>query len=166
MDEIQSYQSHSSVPSPLRATTPLSLNPAAVKTPSNYLRALRRRVWVVLAIAVPVAVLGCIYVLRMPPVYSVRAEIEVHPPELDPILSTMFTHPIGRRDAGTQERYVPNRAAQLKSARLQDRVVRDPSISPELAQYEDPATELFRSLTCVPVQRNSNMYIVTLEGRD
>ncbi len=167
MDEIQSYQSHASVPSPLRANpTPLSLNPAAVKTPSNYLRALRRRVWVVLAIAVPAAVLGCIYVLRMPPVYSVRAEIEINPPDFDPVLSTMFTHPIGRRDAGTQERYVPNRAAQLKSARLHERVVRESSISAELAQYEDPATELFRSLTCVPVQRNSNIYIVTLEGRD
>ncbi len=136
MDEIQSYQSHSAVPSPHRANpTTLSLNPSAVKTPSNYLRALRRRVWVVLAIAVPVAVLGCIYVLRMPPVYIVRAEIEINPPDFDPVLSTMFSHPIGHRDAGSQERYVPNRAAQLKSVRLHEKVVRDQSISPELGQY-------------------------------
>ena len=44
---------------------PLAVNPAADKTASNYLRALKRRVWMVLAVAVPLAVLGCIYALRV-----------------------------------------------------------------------------------------------------
>ena len=88
MDEIQSYSPHSAVPSPARvAAAPLAINPAAVKTPSNYLKALRRRVWVVLAIAVPLSIVACIYVLRMPPVYLVKAEIEINAPDYDPALA-------------------------------------------------------------------------------
>jgi hypothetical protein len=117
MDEIQSYTPHTATPSHLRvAAAPLAINPAAVKTPSNYLKALRRRIWVVLAIAVPIAILGCIYVLHMPPVYLVKAEIEINPPEYDPALATLVSRDIGRRDGGSQERYIPNRAAMLKSA--------------------------------------------------
>ena len=69
----------------------------------------------VLAVAVPLAILGCIYVLRLPPVYLVKAEIEIKPPDYDPLLSTLVSHDIGRRDPASQERYVPNRARQLKS---------------------------------------------------
>ncbi len=157
MDEIQSYSTHSAAPSPLRvAAAPLAINPAAVKTTSNYLKALRRRVWVVLAIAVPLSIVACIYILRMPPVYIVKAEIEINPPDYDPALATLVSHDIGRRDPGSQERYVPNRAAQLKSRRLHEtRRQRTPSLQPELSQYEDPATELFRSLNVLAASRRT-----------
>jgi succinoglycan biosynthesis transport protein ExoP len=167
MDEIQSYSPNPAVPSPLRvAAAPPAINPAVVKTPSNYLKALRRRAWVVLAIAVPLSIVACISILRMPPVYIVKAEIEINAPDYDPALATLVSRDIGRRDGGSQERYIPNRAAQLKSRRLQERVVNDAFIAPELSHYEDPATELFRTLNVQSVQKNGNTFIVTLEGSD
>ncbi|MGP0069555.1 MAG: polysaccharide biosynthesis tyrosine autokinase [Isosphaeraceae bacterium] len=166
MDEIQSYSPHSAAPSHLRAAAPLAVNPAIVKTPSNYLNALRRRVWVVLAIAMPLSIVACIYILRMAPVYLIKAEIEINPPEYDPALTALVSRDIGRRDPASGDRYIPNRAAQLKSSRLLERVVRDSAIWPEVSQYEDPAAELFRTLTYTPVQKNGNIYIVTLEGSD
>ena len=66
---------------PDRPGAPPAVNPAAVKTTSNYLKALKRRFWVVLAVAVPLAITTSILVLRLPPVYVVRAEIEINPPE-------------------------------------------------------------------------------------
>ena len=80
MDEIRTYKGYPAPPSPLRAApTSLVINPAAVKTTSNYVRALRRRVWAVLALAVPLAIAVSIYVLRLPPVYLAKAEIEISP---------------------------------------------------------------------------------------
>ena len=167
MDEIQSYPAYPATPSPQRATTgPLSINPAAIKRPSNYFRAIRRRIWMILAIAVPMAIVTCIYILRLPPVYLVKAEIEINAPDYDPMLSTLVSHDIGRRDSGSQERYIPNRAARLKSRRLQELVVSDVSLAAQLGQYEDPAAELFRSLTIIPMHKNGNTFIVTLEGGD
>jgi polysaccharide biosynthesis transport protein len=164
MDEIQSYAPHSAAPNTLRvAEATLAINPAVVKTPSNYFKALRRRVWVVLAIAVPLASAACIYVLRMPPVYTVKAEIEINAPDIDPALAMLVSKEIGRRDVGSQERYIPNRAAQLKSSVLLQRVVND---MPELSQFEDAGSELFRNLTVTPLQRNGNTFMVSLEGND
>ena len=60
------------------------------------------------------------------------------PPDYDPALATLVSHDIGRRDAGSQERYIPNRAAQLKSRRLQERVVNDTVIAADLSQYRGP----------------------------
>jgi polysaccharide biosynthesis transport protein len=166
MDAIQTYRGYAP-PSPLRpAPGPPAVNPAAVKTTSNYLRALRRRVWMVLAVAVPIAVLGCIYALRVAPVYLVRAEIEINAPDYDPVLSTLVSHDIGRRDHGSQERYIPNRASQLKSLRLQEKAVRAPDIEADMSQFDDPVAELFPSLSVLPRERVGNTFIVSLEGRD
>jgi capsular exopolysaccharide synthesis family protein len=142
------------------------MNPAAVKATSDYLRALRRRIWMVLAVAVPLAVLGCVYALRLPAVYLVKAEIEINAPEYDPALETLVSHELGRRDAGSQAQYIPNRAAQLKSIRLQEKAVSAPDIAADMSRFEDPVVELFPTLTVFPVQKGSNTFIVTLEGRD
>ncbi len=82
------------------------------------------------------------------------------------MLSTLVSHEISRRDAGYQERSIPNRAGLLRSQRLLEKVVRRDDIEADLSQFEDPVTELFTSLTFLPIQRNSNTFIVTLEGRD
>ncbi len=167
MDAIQTYRGNAAPPSPVRPVPgPLVVNPAAEKTASNYLRALKRRVWMVLAVAVPLAVLGCIYSLRVAPVYIVKAEIEINAPDYDEVLSTLVSHDLARRDPGGKERYPLNRAAQLKSPRLQDKAVRAPEIEAELSQFEDPVAELFPSLTVMPVQKGSNTFLVALEGRD
>jgi polysaccharide biosynthesis transport protein len=167
MDAIQTYRGDATVPSPHRpAPAPVALNPAVVKSTSDYLKALRRRTWMVLAVAVPIAAMGTIVALRLPPVYIVKAEIQIEASDFDPVLSTLVSHEITRRDAASQERSIPNRAGLLKSQRLLENVVRRNDIKADVSQFEDPVAELFRSLTFLPIQRNSNTYLVTLEGRD
>ena len=41
-------------PMPVAASAPINL--AAVKSPADYVRAMRRRVWLILAVAVPMAI--------------------------------------------------------------------------------------------------------------
>ena len=57
MDGIQTYRGSAAPPNPIRpGPAALTVNPAAVKTTSNYFKALRRRFWMVLAVAVPLAI--------------------------------------------------------------------------------------------------------------
>lgn len=174
MDAIQSYRgahAPASASAPVAAAharfvnpTPV-VNPAAVKGTSDYLRALRRRYWMVLAVAVPLAVLGCTLVLRMKPVYQVKVEIEINAPDYDPALSALVSRDISHRSAGSQEKYIPNRAAQLKTERLQQKVVGSPDLAADMSQFDNPL-ELFGSLKVVALERNSNTFLVSLEGND
>ncbi len=169
MDAIQTYRGYPPATSPMRAAhapAAPAVNPAAAKSTADYLRALRRRFWMVLAVSVPIAVLGCIYALRLPAVYLAKAEIEINVPDYDPILSTLVSHNLSRHDPSNQAQYVPNRAAQLKSVRLQEEAVRAEDIADDMRQFEDPVNELFPSLNVVPIQRGGNTFLVTLEGRD
>ncbi|MGO9464764.1 MAG: polysaccharide biosynthesis tyrosine autokinase [Isosphaeraceae bacterium] len=171
MDEIQHVRSNPAPGgiSPRQATAPapapLLVNPAAVKTTSNYLRALRRRFWMVLAISVPMAIGAAILVLKMPPVYLATTEIEINPPEIDPALSALVTHDIGRRDSASAALYVPIREGWLRSKWLHERVVSDPGIVPEANQSGDSAIELFKSLV-VTQWKKTNRFIVSLESND
>ena len=85
-----------------------STNPAAVKGPADYLRAMRRRVWLILAVALPMAIATSIWALRQPRVYQAVAEVTIDPPQYDPVLSTLVSHDIGRHDPHSQESYIPN----------------------------------------------------------
>jgi capsular exopolysaccharide synthesis family protein len=142
------------------------VNPAAVKSPSDYLRAMRRRVWLILAVAVPMAIATSIWALRQPRIYQARAEITIEPPEFNPVLSTLVSHEIGRHDPLTQERYVPNRIALLQSKGLAEQVVNQPAIVPEVAAFDDPAQELILNGLMVRQVGKTNMFIVMLEGKD
>jgi capsular exopolysaccharide synthesis family protein len=120
----------------------------------------------VLAVGVPLGIAASTVVLKLPPVYQVRAEIEINPPEVDPLLSTLVTHEIGRHDASGQASYVANREARLRSKSLAQQVVDDARIAPRTNQYADPAIELFKTLGVQQVKRNTNAFIVTLDGND
>ena len=148
------------------APSSLAMNPATVKTTSHYLRALRRRFWMVLSIAVP---LGNrtrrSWCFRLPSVYMAKGEIEINPPAIDPELSALMTHDTGRHDPSVTSSYVPNQEARLRSKGLAQKVVSDPSIAADMAKYVDPAFELFKSLTVVRL-KNTNLFIVSLEGAD
>ncbi len=151
---------------PVVASSPAP-NPAAHKGPADYIRALRRRVWMVLALAVPLAVLACILVLRMQPVYTVAAEIEINAPEHDQALKQIVSQDIGQHDSSFQSQYIANRASRLRSVFLQRKAVGAEDISALVSQYDDPATELYRTLGVIPLNhRNSNIFNVTLEGND
>src|SRR4051794_5313434 len=107
MDGIQPYTGPAR-PSGLPATT---VNHSATKSPSDYLRALRRRVWLVLAIAVPLSIAGAVWIARLPDVYCAKTQILIEPPQFDPYLSTLVTHDVGRRDPEQSQTYAPNRIA-------------------------------------------------------
>ena len=130
MDKIQVHKGYAA-PAALRQSAPPSLpiNPAAVKTTSHYLGALRRRFWMVLVIAVPMAIASSILVLRLPPVYQAKGEIEINPPAIDPVLSALMTHEPGRHDPAATASYVPNHEAWLRSKGLAQKVVNDPSLA-------------------------------------
>ncbi len=169
MDGIQAYKGDAPPPSPSRpavALSPAAINPAAVKTTSNYLKALTRRFWMVLAIAVPLAITMSIMVLKQPAVYVVRTEIEINPPEVDPWLSTLVATEGGRRDPASQSNYVANHEVKLRGRPLAERVVSDPVIAPKVRQYADPAFELILSTLVVQQVKRSSTFIVTLAGND
>lgn len=151
-------------PMAVPASPPINL--AAVKSPADYLRAMRRRIWLILAVAVPMAITTAIWALRQPRIYQARAEITIEPPEFNPVLSTLVSHEIGRHDPLTQERYVPNRIAQLQSKGLAERVVSNPTIASEVAAFDDPAQELILGGLQVRQVSKTNMFIVMLEGKD
>jgi capsular exopolysaccharide synthesis family protein len=169
MDGIQSYRGTTPAPPSVgsRHSAPLPaavLNSEAAKTSADYVRALRRRFWMVLAVAVPLAVTSSILVLRLPPVYQAKAEIEINPPDINPVLSALVSHEIGRNDTSNAQ-FVPNRAARLQTRALAELVVGDAAIAPEVSQYTDAAFELFRTLSVIQVKK-TNAFIVTLEGND
>jgi len=171
MDEIQRVRKNSAPPgisqrsATAPAPSPLIVNPAATKTTSNYLQALRRRFWMVLSISVPLAIGAAILVLKMPPVYLAKTEIKINPPEIDPALGALVTHDIGRGESASAGQFVPNHEALLRNMSLHERVVSDPSLAAEASQYLDPAFELFKTLT-VTQWKKTNWFIVTLEAND
>jgi len=173
MDGIQIQKEYHAPPAPSRhvataavpAVSGLSINPAAAKTTSSYFQALKRRFWMVLAVAVPLAVASSIVVLKLPPVYMARAEIEIHAPEIDNGLSALMTHDPGRRDPSNTSNYVANHEVLLRSGRLAEEVMSDPSIAILAAQYADPAFEFFRTLSVQQIKK-TNSFLVSLEGRD
>lgn len=141
-------------------------NPAAVKGPADYLRALRRRVWLVLAVALPLAIAASTWTLRQPRIYQAVAEVTIDPPQYDPILSTLVSRDIGRHDAHAQESYIPNLIALLKSRSLAAMVVGSPALTSEASRYDDPEHELIlKGLVVRPVLK-TNMILVSLEGKD
>ena len=75
VDGIQAYKGDAAPPSTSRSLITGALpavNPAAVKSTSNYLMALKRRFWAVLAVAVPLAITTSILALRDVPMMSRR----------------------------------------------------------------------------------------------
>lgn len=145
---------------------PTPVNLAAIKTPAHYLTAMRRRVWLILAIAVPLAITTSILALRAPRIYEARAEITIEPPELNPLLQTLLAHEVGRHDSVNNEKYVPNRIALLQSKGLADAVVSDSRIAPELIAFDDPAQELIINALKVRPFPKTTWFTILLEGRD
>ena len=143
----------------------LAINVTVTKSTTHYLKALRLRFWMVLLIAVPMLILSSILVLRLPPVYLAKGEIEINPPLIDPQLSALMTHEAGRHDPATTAGYVSNHEAWLRSKWLAQKVVSDPSIASGMAQYADPVFELFKSLSVIRL-KGTNSFNISLEGTD
>ncbi len=165
MDGLQTYQGPNR-PIVAHVQAPAA-PPSATKAPSDYIRAVRKRIWLVLALAIPVGTLGTLYVLRMPAIYSTFAMIRVKPPKMDPSVARLVGHgDITQGDAGADEKYAPDTISLLNSKVLLDQVVRDRSLNlPASALDNDPAAELVGKIVARQ-HPMSNVYKVSLEGRD
>ncbi len=142
------------------------VSPKPTKAASDYFRAVRRRVWLVLAIAVPLSILGGIWTARQPNVYTVKSQILIEPPSFDPHLAALIAKDSGpRTDAESSEKYVLNRIAMLRSKSLAERVVNDPSLSQGNGPPVDSSDDILGSLQTRPLPGTSQ-YTVSLDGTD
>ncbi|MHC5538832.1 GumC family protein, partial [Singulisphaera rosea] len=162
MDGLQPYAAPSRLPS---HPVPHPSSKLA-KGPADYIRALRRRVWAVLAIGVPLSILGAIWTARQPNVYSAKAVIQITAPGFDDHLKTLISKSFGGNDSSeTSKDYIQNRVAMLKSRALAERVINDPSLVQGAAPPPDAADELIGALQFRPIP-TTNQYTVSLEGGD
>ncbi|MDX2039247.1 MAG: polysaccharide biosynthesis tyrosine autokinase [Isosphaeraceae bacterium] len=140
----------------------------SAKTPADYVRAVVRQVWLVLAIAVLISTAGALFVLRMKAIYRAESEITIKAPEYDAIVSHLVTSDkFTVVDKEAQATYVPDRMAYLRSKSLVEQIVRDPTVSGPRgpASVDEAAAELIENLTT----RNytgTSFFKITLEGED
>ncbi len=170
MDGIQPYANASSPqPHPARPmayATVVAPNPAAIKAPSDYVRALKRRFWLVLMVGVPLSTLVALFVVRQPAYYQASAMILIEPPQYDPVLSGLVSHDVGRSDREVNDKYLPNRVAYLKSKALAQQVVNDPTFLQGETLPDVDAADLLILYLSTKQHLNSNWVTVTLEGTD
>jgi capsular exopolysaccharide synthesis family protein len=162
MDGIQLYQGQSRVP----AVAATAVDPTLAKTPADYFRSVRRRIWLIVAVGVPLSVLAAVVAVKQPNVYRATAEITIEPPQYDPILSSLVSHEIGGRDPDFNSTYVPNRIAMLKSKALAEEALNDPSLAQASGAGEEAVAELLNNLQTRQVAQLSRRFQVTLEGTD
>lgn len=138
------------------------------KSVADYLRAIRRRIWLVVAVGVLVSVAGTVLVLRMPAIYRATAEVTIEPPRFDHHLRGIIkADTLIRSSSEDDEKYVPDKLALLRSKSLAERVVRDPSLTggQPAAPDGDAAADLVKNLY-TRNQTGTHYYTVWLEGRD
>jgi capsular exopolysaccharide synthesis family protein len=136
------------------------------KAPADYFRALRRRIGMVLLVALAVVIPGSSYVLRRPNVYRVSTSIRIEPPTFDERVATIVPHAgVGQTSREATEKYVPNQISDLRSRWLAEEVVAIPdlNIPPEAA--EGVVNELVNGLS-TRRHPDSNNFDVYLEGTD
>jgi succinoglycan biosynthesis transport protein ExoP len=137
---------------------PASLPP---KTLADYTRAVKRRFWLALLIATTIATLGSIQAIRRPDIYQTSAELQINPPQFNPMLASMFGSEMQTRDPETSARYIPTMLASIKGRSLPVRVAEDSSIGGSPVEI---AGELGENLVARQ-QVNTNYVQITLEGK-
>jgi capsular exopolysaccharide synthesis family protein len=142
-----------------------AVDPTHVKTVGDYFRAVGRRIWLVLAIGVPLSVAGAIVAVKQRSIYRAAAEITIDPPQYDKALSTFLAHDVSAGDSEFIRQYVANKAAYLRSKALSELVMSDPAVSQNAVPGEEAVLEIVNNLQVRPVL-GSNRFNVTLEGTD
>ena len=164
MDGLQPFDR---APRPIVATIhshPLASLPA--KSPADYIQALRRRCWMALLVAVPLATVGTLLILRMTPVYSVTAQMVIDPPRIDPMVRGIIGNgDLGATDSTKGEQYIPNCLSILRSKGLADAVLKDRELDLPHSPSEDEVAALMASIQTRNPPRSQHFF-VTLEGTD
>lgn len=152
------------VPMPLPASVAASAYAGpthAPKTAGDFVRSIRRRAWLVLAVALTIGLGGAALVVRMPAVYQATAQIKISPPQFNPAL-TVIIDSAANISRDNNQQYVLNQIAMIRSKALVEKVVRD--LGPE-AGPGDVASGVVGGLTTRQIP-GTNIYDVILESRD
>ncbi len=165
MDGLQHYSAHAAVVRPHHLGGSVPTNPAAVKTPYDYLRALRRRVWLVLLVAVPLSVASAVWTVRQKSVFQAKAQIKLQATRTDPILTGILGQKFERGDSLGSDKYLLNHVGLLKNRALAEEVLNDPAFNqgtvPDPEEAEDLANNLYAR-----IKPGSDWVEVNLEGTD
>src|SRR5947209_1960415 len=110
-------------------TGPAPANPTG-KGAGDYVRALRRRFFLVMAVAVTVGVAGAAYIVRQPNIFRATAQIKIDPPQGDPAVAIIVSSGgLGQYNDRSIDTYIPNRIALLRGSKsLAERAANDPSV--------------------------------------
>ncbi|QDV33814.1 polysaccharide biosynthesis tyrosine autokinase [Tautonia plasticadhaerens] len=135
------------------------------KGAGDYLRALRRRFWLLTLVTGLLATIGTVAVLKLKPVYRASAQIEVMPPQFDSILASLLADEEINLNAMRAEQYEANLLARLRNPQIVRIALKNPRIGPPIRSEEDPAIELIKELKTNQLPRTS-VYDIHLEGDD
>lgn len=145
---------------------PAEIHDPLAKTPADYLRAIKKRFWVILALAVPIIVVATLYVLRMPAVYSVMAEVVIEPPHPNASVISIVNPNLAPKGQEAPDAYMANKLAMLRSPSLIQAVLNDPALG---FVSSSPTAEATAELSAKLTTRNipkTNYYQISLEGDD
>jgi capsular exopolysaccharide synthesis family protein len=118
------------------------------KSASDFLRALRRRIWLVLIVALLIGGAGTAWVVRQPDIYRATAQVLIEPPKFDAALEMLLptgTH--GHSDERSNEKYVPNQIAFLRSKAFADLLVAESANEHLVPLSAEPAQEIADTIT-------------------
>jgi capsular exopolysaccharide synthesis family protein len=125
-----------------------------------------RRLGLVLLVAGLVIVPGSIYVLRRPDVFRAVASIRIEPPSFDERFASLVPHStIGQTGRESQERYVPNRMAELRGRRFAELAAASPELHLAPEAIEDVVETILQNLS-TRRHAESNTFDVYLEWTD
>ena len=138
-----------------------------VKGPADYVRALRRRIPLIVMATILVGIPGAAYVIKMPAVYKATGQIRIEPPRFDTFMNVILSNNnIPANDHESQERYVPNRLAIIQGRALAEKVVNSGDIGTGKGFESDPPAELMGNVTNRRLMPGTNIFEIALEGRD
>jgi polysaccharide biosynthesis transport protein len=146
---------HSGAPAPAHARaviTPHVVSGAhptlPPKSASDFLRALKRRIWLVLIVAILVGGAGTFWVVRQQDVFRATAQILIEPPRFDAAVAGLLpTGSNGHIDEKTSATFVPNKIAFLHSKAFADLLVQDATIEHLIPVSVEPAQEIADTIT-------------------
>src|SRR5206468_9830492 len=122
--------------------------------------------WVALLVALAVAGPGAAWVSRLPDQYRASSQILIEPPRFDAGVVAVLPHGAGGAfDRDSNERYVPNKNAQLKSRSLAEEVAAQATAQPYVSGLADPAGEISAKVQARQIP-GTTIFDVSLEQTD
>jgi capsular exopolysaccharide synthesis family protein len=118
----------------------------------------------VLAIALGTGIPATILVLRLPPIFRTSASMMIEAPHFDEAVSRIIPHGgLGLGGPQSDDKYVPNRLAQLRGRALVEKAVSDPALM--LPPGGDPVQEIINGLQTRKLP-DTTYFDLFLEGTD